>query len=100
MSAFGLYQVQTDRNTAITQIQLSFSLTTTSVTATISSNSHTFARAFAATPKIIGGWCDTAGVSVGYTLNASAMSVYIRGGSPTVLTDGTAVVTVTLEGGF
>lgn len=100
MAAFGLRQVQTNRNDAWTQIQLSFSLTTTSVSATTVSNSATFDRAFAAAPTVIGWSSNTAGVSAGFTLNASAMSVYIRGGSPTVLSDGTAVVTVTLEGGY
>lgn len=100
MSAFNVQNIQLLRNDAVSQIQLSFSLTTVSVSATTVSNSHTFSRAFAATPRVVGWSSDTAGVAAGFTLNASAMSVYIRGGSPTVLSDGTAVVTVTLEGGF
>ncbi len=101
MAAFGKYTVLNIKNDATQQYQLSFSLTTTSVSATTVSNSHTFDKAFSQTPKVIG-WSvagvDNAGVAPSFTLNASAMSVYIRGGSPTVLIDGTAVITVTLEG--
>jgi hypothetical protein len=106
MASFGKYTIQNIKNDAVQQFQLSFSMTTTSVSATIVSNSATFDRAFSATPKIIGwsvdsdGSAGTVGVVPGFALNATAMSVYIRGGSPTTLGDGTRVVTVTLEGGY
>ncbi len=110
MASFGKYTVQNLKNDAVQQYQLSFSLTTTSVSATTVSASTTFDRAFSATPKIIGWWASSSGnvtaatadigVAPGFALNASTMAVYIRGGSPTVLGDNTVVVTVTLEGGY
>ncbi len=94
------------RNDAVEQLFLTFSVTTTSLSGTTTSVNYTFPRAFAvaaaglANPKVIGTNSDTVGATVNVIANATSMSVYLRGGSPTMLTDGTAVVTVTIEGGY
>lgn len=106
MAARTTERLQYARNDAIEQLFFTVSVTTTSVSATTTSTNVTFARTFAilanglTNPKVIGVNSDTVGVVANVIANATAMSVYVRGGSPTMLTDGTAVISVTLEGGY
>lgn len=91
------------RNDATDQLHLLFSVTTTSVTNSTFSANHTFSRAFLSgtTPKVIGSNVRKAGAGIAnVAANATTMSVYVRANSPSVLTDETVVVEVTLEGGY
>jgi hypothetical protein len=93
------------RNDATDQLHLTFSVTTTSVINTTFTENHTFARAFldsaATLPKVIGANVRKAGAGAAAVIaNATSMSVYLRGLSPTAYTDQTVLVEVTLEGGY
>lgn len=91
------------RNDATDQLHLTFSITTTSVINTTFTENHTFARPFleGTTPKVMGCNVQLAGAGAAAVIaNATAMSVYLRGLSPTAYTDGSVLVEVTLEGGY
>lgn len=91
------------RNDATDQLHLLFSVTTTSVVNSTFSANHTFSRAFLSgtTPKVMGLNARKVGAGgVSAIANATAMSVYVRGASPSGLADETVVVEVTLEGGY
>jgi len=93
------------RNDATDQLYLTFSITTTSVINTTFTENHTFNRAFldsaSSLPKVIGTNVRRAGAgSAAVIANATSMSIYLRGLSPTAYTDSTVLVEVTLEGGY
>lgn len=91
-------RLQAHRNTGIDQIQVKLGVTTTSVNSTTFSASGTFDRAFEAAPLVIGSNVEGGPVPVRVAVTTTGITVYLRGGSPTTLSDGTTYVTVTLEG--
>jgi len=91
------------RNDATDQLHCLVSVTTTSVINTTFTANETFDRAFLSgtTPKVMGVNVRRAGAGAAAVIaNATSMSVYLRGLSPTAYTDGTVVVEVTLEGSY
>ncbi len=91
------------RNDATDQLYLTFSVATSSVINTTFTTNHTFNRAFLSgtTPKVIGINVRKAGAGGATVIaNATAMSLYVRGLSPTAYTDETVLATVTIEGGY
>lgn len=77
---------------------LTISITTTSIVNTTFSTYAAFARAYSAAPNVLGVNSDKPGAPVNATVTTAGITLYIRGTSPTTLTDGTAVVTASIEG--
>ena len=93
------------RNDARDQLYVTFSVAASSVINTTFTTNHTFGRAFLSgtTPMVLGSNVRKAGAggaTVRTVANATAMSLYVTGLSPTPFTDETVLVTVTLEGGY
>lgn len=98
------------RDDAVNQLFLTFTVATSSIINTTFTANHTFNRAFLASadsnssipnPRVMGAVVAKAGAGgVAVIANATAMSVYLRGLSPTAYTDETVTVYVTLEGGY
>ncbi len=89
------------RNDACDQLHLLFTVPTSSLINTTFTVNHTFSRAWLSgtTPKIMGSNARKAGGgAVAVIANATSMSVYLRGLSPTAYTDENVIVDVTLEG--
>lgn len=89
------------RNDARDQLYLTFTVATSSIINTTFTANHTFSRAFLAAPMVFGSVVQKAGASSASVIaNATSMSVYLRGLSPTAYTDEVVTVNVTLEGGY
>lgn len=89
------------RNDARDQLYLTFTVATSSIINTTFTANHTFSRAFTAAPMVFGAVVQKAGGGgVAVIANATSMSVYLRGLSPTAYTDETVTLTVTVEGGY
>ncbi len=89
------------RSDATDQLHCLVSVTTSSVINTTFTANETFSRAWLSgtTPKVMGTNVQKAGAGAAAVIaNATSMSVYLRGLSPSAYTDGTVVVEVTLEG--
>ncbi len=93
------------RNDARDQLFVLFSVAASSVINTTFTTNHTFNRAFLSgtTPMVFGTNIRKAGAGAAtarVVANATAMSLYVTGLSPTPFTDETVIVSVTLEGGY
>lgn len=91
------------RNDATDQLHMLVTVTTTSVVNTVFTTNVTFDRAFLSgtQPKVMGTNVRRAGSAAANVIaNATAMSVYVRNGSPGTYTDGDVGVEVTIEGGY
>lgn len=98
------------RDDAVDQLFLTFTIPTSSIINTTFTANHTFSRAFLSSadsgssipnPKLIGAVVSKAGAGGAAVIaNATSMSVYLRGLSPTAYTDENVTVYVTLEGGY
>lgn len=89
------------RNDATDQLHLLATVTTTSVVNTTFTTSFSFDRAFLTSTdvKVMGSNVRRAGAGAANVIaNTTAMSVYLRNGSPSTYTDGDVGVEVTVEG--
>lgn len=91
------------RNDATDQLHCLVTVTTTSVVNTTFTANETFSRAWLSgtDQKVMGSNVRRAGAQGAAVISdATSMSVYLRNGSPSVYTDGTVVVEVTIEGQY
>lgn len=91
-------RIQGWRGNGMDQIHVALTVTTTSVINTTFSQTGTFQRAFEVAPLVMGLNTDRPGVQANARVTATGIQVYIRSNSPSIIADGSVVVTATLEG--
>jgi hypothetical protein len=97
MASSQTYSIE-GKDSEVVRLIVKLDLTAVSTANTIVSGATAFNRAFAAAPAVIGTNSPYAGSISNAIATTTAVSIYVRGLSDAKLTDGSLIVTATLEG--
>lgn len=97
MTSSQIYSIE-GKDAEIVRLIVKLDLTAVSTANTVVSGATTFNRAFSAAPTVIGTNAPAASTISNAITTATAISIYVRGLSDALMTDGTLQVTATVEG--